>query len=254
MFNVNTKSHFTASTKKITSSYPSKTGVFTSAYTPFITTTSAGISYDESSIISGGLGVATLPMPSIVVQAMSPIYRPVIIETSSCKDYEDLAELADTVNEFLLLFSHGNMSAVANSIDINIYTTLSLALSKVKTANDDTFISLYRTVEYSLAGLYQATLQYSSYINVKNDYEAAYSDSQILHNMEALRLYLEGLRGVRSLFGTFNITTVIAKVKPQYKRYIDLYGFPVSSVFEPLKLAECIEFVNLPENINYGID
>jgi hypothetical protein len=64
-----------------------------------------------------------------------------------------------------------------------------------------------------------------------------------------LRVYLE--RAVRSLFGTFNITSMLAKVKPQYARYIELYGFPESSVFDPLKLAECVEYAELhPE---YGV-
>jgi hypothetical protein len=44
---------------------------------------------------------------------------------------------------------------------------------------------------------------------------------------------------------------MLAKVKPQYARYIELYGFPESSVFDPLKLAECVEYAELhPE---YGV-
>jgi hypothetical protein len=42
------------------------------------------------------------------------------------------------------------------------------------------------------------------------------------------------------LFGTFNITSMLAKVKPQYARYIELYGFPESSVFDPLKLRNAL--------------
>jgi hypothetical protein len=52
---------------------------------------------------------------------------------------------------------------------------------------------------------------------------------------------------VLSLFGTFNITSMLA-VKPQYARYIELYGFPESSVFDPLKLAECVEYENSTPN------
>jgi hypothetical protein len=96
MFQSTTKSLFTSSTKRITSSFASKSGVFTSAYTPFITTTSTGISYSQSSIISGGLGSATLPLPSIVLQATSPMLKPVATTTvSSCEDYIELAELAN---------------------------------------------------------------------------------------------------------------------------------------------------------------
>ena len=75
--------------------------------------------------------------------------------------------------------------------------------------------------------------------------------SKILDNLDLLRAYLESLRGVRSLFGTFNITTVLAKIKPQYARYIELYGFPESGVFDPIHLAECVEYAEAhPE---YGI-
>lgn len=252
MFNVNTKTIFTASTKKITNDFASKTGVFTSGYTPFVTTTSMGISYGESSIISGGLGAATLPLPSIVLQATSPLFRPTQTIVSACEDYLELASLAETINEYLMLFSSGNMQGLASGIDIDVYTTLSLALSHVKKLDDISYKTLYRTVEYSLAGLYQAVLQFNSFVDIKRNYETSMEKSKILDNLELLRVYLESLRGVRSLFGTFNITTVLAKVKPQYARYIELYGFPESSVFEPSKLAECVEYTKLhPE---YGID
>jgi hypothetical protein len=82
--------------------------------------------------------------------------------------------------------------------------------------------------------LYQAVLQYHSYTEVKNNYEVAL-EKKILDNLDMLRVYLESLRW--SLFGTFNITSMLAKVKPQYARYIELYGFPESSVFDPLKLG-----------------
>lgn len=252
MFQTTSKTLFTSSTKRITSSFASKTGVFTSAYTPFITTTSTGISYTQSSIISGGLGSATLPLPSIVLQATSPIIKPIASTTvSSCEDYVELAELAETINDYLVLFSSGNMAGLASSININVYTTLSLALSRVKKLDDVSYKMLYSSVEYSLTGLYQAVLQYHSYTEVKHNYEVALEKSKILDNLDMLRVYLESLRGVRSLFGSFNITSMLAKVKPQYARYIELYGFPESSVFDPIKLAECVEYAEL--NPGYGV-
>jgi hypothetical protein len=178
--------------------------------------------------------------------------KPVATTTvSSCEDYIELAELAETINDYLVMFSAGNMVGLVKTIDINVYTTLSLALSRVTKLDDASYKTLYSSVEYSLTGLYQAVLQYHSYTEVKNNYEVALEKSKILDNLDMLRVYLESLRGVRSLFGTFNITSMLAKVKPQYARYIELYGFPESSVFDPLKLAECVEYAELhPE---YGV-
>jgi hypothetical protein len=116
--------------------------------------------------------------------------------------------------------------------------------------DDASYKTLY-SVEYSLTGLYQAVLQYHSYTEVKNNYEVALEKSKILDNLDMLRVYLESLRGVRSLFGTFNITSMLAKVKPQYARYIELYGFE-SSVFDPLKLAECVEYGNSTPNTGFS--
>jgi hypothetical protein len=99
MFQSTTKSLFTSSTKRITSSFASKSGVFTSAYTPFITTTSTGISYSQSSIISRVRLCDALP--SIVLQATSPMLKPVATTVSSCEDYIELAELAETINDYL---------------------------------------------------------------------------------------------------------------------------------------------------------
>jgi hypothetical protein len=155
--------------------------VFTSAYTPFITTTSTGISYSQSSIISGGLGSATLPLPSIVLQATSPMLKPVATTTvSSCEDYIELAELAETINDYLVMFSAGNMVGLVKTIDINVYTTLSLALSRVTKLDDASYKTLYSSVEYSLTGLYQAVLQYHSYTEVKNNYEVALENQRYL--------------------------------------------------------------------------
>jgi hypothetical protein len=49
---------------------------------------------------------------------------------SSCEDYIELAELAETINDYVM-FSAGNMVGLVKTIDINVYTTLSLALSRV---------------------------------------------------------------------------------------------------------------------------
>jgi hypothetical protein len=58
--------------------------------------------------------------------------KPVATTTvSSCEDYIELAELAETINDYLVMFSAGNMVGLVKTIDINVYTTLSLALSRV---------------------------------------------------------------------------------------------------------------------------
>jgi hypothetical protein len=53
--------------------------------------------------------------------------KPVATTTvSSCEDYIELAELAKTINDV------SAVGGLVKTIDINVYTTLSLALSRVK--------------------------------------------------------------------------------------------------------------------------
>jgi hypothetical protein len=100
MFQSTTKSLFTSSTKRITSSFASKSGVFTSAYTPFITTTSTGISYSQSSIISGGLGSATLFQYCFTGDPLQCLNR-LLQRGVFVRRFIELAELAETINDYL---------------------------------------------------------------------------------------------------------------------------------------------------------
>jgi hypothetical protein len=72
------------------------------------------------------------------------------------------------------------MVGLVKTIDINVYTTLSLALSRVTKLDDASYKTLYSSVEYSLTGLYQAVLQYHSYTEVKNNYEVALENQRYL--------------------------------------------------------------------------
>jgi hypothetical protein len=71
------------------------------------------------------------------------------------------------------------MVGLVKTIDINVYTTLSLALSRV-TKLDDASYKRYTRPSSTLTGLYQAVLQYHSYTEVKNNYEVALENQRYL--------------------------------------------------------------------------
>ena len=69
----------------------------------------------------------------------------------------------------------------------------------------------------------------------------AQEKAAILDDMAKLREYLENKQSQIFFADVSTQLTTMAVLKPQYQRYIDLYGMPDGLIFESQKMAEIIQ-------------
>ena len=114
-------------------------------------------------------------------------------------------------------------------------------VSETFTYNTKLF-NLYKTTIHNvLEGLLQSKTQYKILNSTKLELETSKAKAGILDDMEKLREYLEGIQKEMSLMTMDIKLDVIANIKPQYKRYINLYGMPENFVFDSEKLAVIVK-------------
>ena len=124
---------------------------------------------------------------------------------------------------------------VADILTQDYYNTMSTTLSDM-TQNANIYPQ-YEAIRIEITrafeGLRQCVYQYATLLDTQAKYAI---DESILNDMEKLKIYLEGKRGM-SIFPDCDVTVGYATLKPIYAMYVELFGFPEGCVFEVDKLA-----------------
>ena len=140
------------------------------------------------------------------------------------------------INEYIL----GNFENLINMLTLEEYTKVSLALYNLRDLNDPTY-EVYRTnLLKTFEVIYQSIFQYKEYIKIQNNYQYAKEELKILNNIEELKEYINKLMSSMQILQDISVTAPEYSIKPEFLKYIELYGYPANNLFDPDKLAELI--------------
>ena len=136
---------------------------------------------------------------------------------------------------------------LTNSVE-NEFSKLSLALTKLsKNSKYTTYEMVRASIFKSLQVLQQGLFQYMAKVTATGELETAQEKAQILDDMDLLNEYIEKLNNTNDLLIIPEVTVnaPLFTIRPEYERYVILYGFPAGGVFEPLLLGQIIAEMNL---------
>lgn len=140
------------------------------------------------------------------------------------------------INEYIL----GNFENLINILTLEEYTKISLELYKLRRLNDPTY-EVYRTnLLKTLEVIYQSIFQYKEYIKIRSNYHYVKEQLTILDNIEELKEYINKLMSSMQILQDISVTAQEYSIKPEFLKYIQLYGYPTNNLFDPDKLAELI--------------
>jgi hypothetical protein len=165
-------------------------------------------------------------------------------ESSISSDvYQQLSNYALSIKTLTEEYAQGEFSLVADILNLATYETMSTELYNL--AKDSTVYPDYeilrQTICSALAGLYQSILQHVNLLETENQLADAQQFAAILKDPAKLQDYINRQKTRRNLFPESNVSVgTSAQLRPEYARYIALYGFPAGAVFEMDKLAEIL--------------
>ena len=98
-------------------------------------------------------------------------------------------------------------------------------------------INIILSFESLLYSMYQTKLAAAN----KRTYEGFKKDSEILHNTEKLKEFIENLSMTSHILPEVVVSAPLMKIKPEYALYMKKYGVPTNGVWKPDLLAEMVE-------------
>ncbi len=119
--------------------------------------------------------------------------------------------------------------------------TILYGLHKLKTSVSDTFgtlINLYESIFMSIKYFY---FLYSELKSNETQCLKYKEDSEILNDINKLKEYIKQQQFNMNSVTTVAITTQKLNVKPEYLKYIQLYGIPYKMIFDPVLLQNIID-------------
>jgi len=153
----------------------------------------------------------------------------------------ELMSIYSEVVELSKLYAVGNFTALKTRLTNEKYTTLSIALGKLRCSSANAEYEMIRVFSLAtLQGLQRAFVQNTELENIKKSYIIVRDRANILDDMDRLREFLADLnsKSSSSVFGEYSVTSsVSAVISPLYLLYIEAYGFPQDAVFDSEKLA-----------------
>lgn len=177
---------------------------------------------------------------------VNPVFKKTILNTITQElpqddIYTKLALFTKKLDYLFLLFSQGQFSQVLVLLTRDKYNALAIELLHLANPNNPIYEQIRTTIARALEGLYQGILQYIVLINTEYKLIKASEKASILDDMCKLKEYLEHMKETLCILPDSEVSIVQASVKPEYLRYIQLYGYPEGGVFEVDKLAEILK-------------
>jgi hypothetical protein len=156
--------------------------------------------------------------------------------------YITLAAACHSITKLLTDFAKGNIQAVIDALTPNNYTSLALVFNGLRKppSKYPNYEQIRTTITLALENLSQGMHQHLILLDTQNKLQAVQSQADILKDMTKLKAYIESLQQQKEIFPPASVTTIAAKFKPQYIKYIQMYGYPAGGVFEIDKLSPII--------------
>ena len=153
-------------------------------------------------------------------------------------------KVIECLTNFLTYFSTGNFTDLNNEFTTEEFNKLSANLintTMLSAVSEDyeynpTLFRLYReSFHRVLEGLQKSVLQNTELENTTQLLLTTQEKADILDDMAKLRAYLEEKQNQMFFCDVSTQLNEMAVLKPQYQRYIDLYGLPDGLIFESAK-------------------
>lgn len=145
------------------------------------------------------------------------------------------------INYFLDFLKNDEYNKVFSEINTEETQKILYGLYTLKTSVSDTFstiIDLYESIFVSIKYFY---FLYSELKNNEAQCLEYKEDSEILNDINKLKEYIKQQRFNMNAITTVTIQTQKLNIKPEYLKYIQLYGLPYKMIFDPVLLQEIID-------------
>jgi len=159
----------------------------------------------------------------------------------------------DTVKDilnYLKEFSAGNFTNVRKVFSEFSKFATDLYQLQLTDVSYNEYNFVLNSIIISFESYIQSIYQYVNITTVEGKLQNAIGMVDILEDMAKLEAYINEIRS-RSKLGILPdvaVTAPLFELKPEYKTYIDLYGFPDGGVFDVTKLAK----IRLIQEANIG--
>ena len=156
----------------------------------------------------------------------------------------------EVLKQSLIYFKGGDFNNLNTLFTTDQYNRLSSNLinnTLLRTVSEDyqynpSLFTFYREAFHRvLEGLQKSIFQNEELTTTQSQLVTAQEKAAILDDMAKLREYLENKQSQIFFADVSTQLTTMAVLKPQYQRYIDLYGMPDGLIFESQKMAEIIQ-------------
>ncbi len=159
-------------------------------------------------------------------------------------------KVIDVLKQSLIYYKGGQFGELNELFTTEQYNKLSSNLinsTLLKNVSEDyqynaRLFTYYREAFHRvLEGLQKSIFQNEELTTTQSQLVTAQEKADILDDMAKLREYLENKQSQIFFADVSTQLTTMAVLKPQYQRYIDLYGMPDGLIFESQKMAEIIQ-------------
>ena len=145
------------------------------------------------------------------------------------------------INYFLQFLKNDQYDEVFSELTTDETQKILYGLYKLKTSVSDyfgTIIDLYESIFMSVKYFY---FLYGELKNNESQCLKYKEDSEILNDIEKLKEYIKQQQLNMNAITSFTIKAQKLNIKPEYAKYIELYGLPYKMIFDPVLLQEIID-------------
>jgi hypothetical protein len=140
-------------------------------------------------------------------------------------------------------YRDGHLFEVTNLLTSDVYAQWSLELNAL--ALDPCTYPDYEQLRTHLlqtvTGLYKSILEHDALVSLEAQLSTCREKVAMFSDPVAFAAYLARLRQVHPIFPDTQVTTIAARIKPQYSVYISRYGFPANGIFDPVLLGSIMD-------------
>lgn len=157
--------------------------------------------------------------------------------------------ILDELNTMFINYKNANFNEVDTELTLLKKERVSSKISSKVLIVSDSQIqkNILTYISNSFGGIQQSILQYKELLSCIAQIQGLSEKVSILNDSDKLAAYIKSLQNPTNIFDLPAVTTILATLKPQYTLYIERYGFPEGSVFDPILLGEILTELGIEE-------
>lgn len=157
----------------------------------------------------------------------------------------NLDKVAKKIKYLLDLFSVGKFDELVSQLSSENYTKISKMIYEIRMDPKlyPSYELLRTTISLSFQQLYQSFIIHGQQADCEATIEALKKKEAILDNLTLLKEYLLEMQKKLNTyaFDEVKVTVPMAVIKPEYAKYIQIYGYPKNMIFDTDKLAAIVQ-------------